>query len=528
MAAMLTDADYAAQRVGRTLCNKYTLDSLIGVGGMAAVYKGIHRNGHRVAIKMLHPAVSASEQLRTRFLREGYAANAVDHPGAVRVLDDDVADDGSVFLVMELLSGTTLTSLWETMGGRLPLDQTARLMHQLLDVLAAAHVKGIVHRDIKPDNLWVSPDGRLRVLDFGIARMRDSMGSSATRTGGIMGTPAFMPREQALGLVKEIDGRTDIWAVGATMFTLISGRTVHVAETPEGVIVQTATVPAPPFASVVPGVPASIAAVVDQALAFDMSARFPDARAMQGALEQAFYAAFGQPLAMMPSYGGAVPGAGQTVQAPMSQLAGTPQPVFAQTPQPLLAPTPKPAFSTPGGPVSTTDGVASGQTGASAGATGSTSRGSNKGAAIAAGVVVAVLAASGVFFLQRGHGRSPDAAPSAAAAPAAPSAEAHAAPSAPPPPALPAPAATASTDDHLAAPSAEEPPAPAPSAAPSAKAHAPVVAPQHTQAVAPAPAPKPVAPAPVAPAPAAAPTVNCDPPWYIDPVTHGRKVKPGC
>ncbi len=503
MRRMLTDADYAGQRVGRTLCSKYTLEALIGVGGMAAVYKGSHRNGHRVAIKMLHPAVSASEMLRTRFLREGYAANAVDHPGAVRVLDDDVAEDGSVFLVMELLSGTTMTSLWETLGYRLPLNQTVRLSHQLLDVLASAHVKGIVHRDIKPDNLWVSTDGRLRVLDFGIARMRDGMGASATRTGGIMGTPAFMPREQALGLVKEIDGRTDLWAVGATMFTMLSGRTVHQAETPEGVVVMTATMPAPALASVVPEVPPAVAAVVNQALAFERDHRFPDARAMQAALEQAYYASTGQTLGATAPYGSALAGGGQTVLAPTPPM----QAPLAQTPG--LRPS------------STTGGVAAAQTG------GSAAPGAKPGApmglvlALVAGVVA--VAAGGLVFLEGAHGHAAAAASAAAAAPPAPSPlpPPVPTPAAPPePPPMAAPAAPA-PDDHLAAPSAESA-APAPSAV-----HAHLAAPPAAPHVAPA-TPKPATPKPATAAPAPAPAVNCDPPWYIDPVSHGRKVKPGC
>src|SRR5271166_6094668 len=105
----MTDLEsFARSRVGSTLCRKYTLDALIGVGGMAAVYRATHRVGNRVAIKMLHPHIAISADTRARFLREGYVANHVDHEGAVRVLDDDTAEDGSVFLAMELLEGETL------------------------------------------------------------------------------------------------------------------------------------------------------------------------------------------------------------------------------------------------------------------------------------------------------------------------------------------------------------------------------------------------------------------------------------
>ena len=271
--------ELAAQRVGTWLREKYRLDAVIGVGGMAAVYRGAHRNGNRVAVKVLHAELSINAEIRDRFLKEGYVANAVEHPGAVRVIDDDTTDDGAVFLVMELLEGDTLASRWEAANRRLPAREVAELASQVLGVLGAAHAKGIVHRDIKPENLFLTRDGLVKVLDFGIARMRDSS-RAATRTGRMMGTPAFMPKEQALGLSKEIDGRTDLWALGATMFTLISGRYVHDAETPESMIVFTATRPAPPLASVMPEVPAALAKVIDRALAFEMADRFPDAPAM--------------------------------------------------------------------------------------------------------------------------------------------------------------------------------------------------------------------------------------------------------
>ncbi|HEX4515419.1 MAG TPA: serine/threonine-protein kinase, partial [Polyangiaceae bacterium] len=161
----------ARRRVGTVLEGKYALEALLGYGGMAAVYRATHRNGHRVAVKILHPELSISEDVRARFLREGYVANKVDHAGAVRVIDDDVAEDGSVFLVMELLEGSTLEHRWQMAGRRLGVDEVVAWTVKLLDVLAAAHARGIVHRDIKPENLFVTERGELKVLDFGIARL---------------------------------------------------------------------------------------------------------------------------------------------------------------------------------------------------------------------------------------------------------------------------------------------------------------------------------------------------------------------
>ncbi|HEY2514825.1 MAG TPA: protein kinase, partial [Polyangiaceae bacterium] len=144
----------ALARVGTVVREKWRLDRLLGVGGMAAVFAAMHRNGNRVAIKMLHRDLADVGELRTRFLREGYLANAVEHPGAVSVLDDDATADGTVFLVMELLEGETLERRWERNGRQLPVLEVLSAVDGLLDVLAAAHAKGLVHRDVKPENVF--------------------------------------------------------------------------------------------------------------------------------------------------------------------------------------------------------------------------------------------------------------------------------------------------------------------------------------------------------------------------------------
>ncbi len=270
------------------LRGKYRLDRVLGMGGMAVVYKATHRNQAEFAVKMLHPELSLNSDIRVRFLREGYAANSVKHPGVVLVVDDDVAEDGAAFLVMELLHGGACEDLWSACGGRLPLDAACAVGVELLDVLGAAHGKGIVHRDIKPANLFVLRDGTLKVLDFGIARVRDTMSGAsahATGTGMLLGTPAFMAPEQALGKSNEIDAQTDVWAVGATLFTLLSGTTVHdKAETNTHLLIKAASEQPRSLSVVVPGVPAAVVAVVDRALAFDKEQRWPSAAAMRDAL----------------------------------------------------------------------------------------------------------------------------------------------------------------------------------------------------------------------------------------------------
>ena len=288
----------AEQRVGNTLKEKWRLDALIGVGGMAAVYSATHRNGKRVAVKMLHAELSIDSEVRTRFLREGYAANKVEHPGAVTVDDDETADDGSVFLVMELLDGETLAHRFERKGRSLPIEEILLITDQVLDVLALAHAKHIVHRDIKPDNIFLTRAGVVKVLDFGIARVREvSSQTSATRSGSTMGTPAYMAPEQARARWDEVDARTDLWAVGATMFKLLTGRVVHVAETINEQLLAAMTQPAPPIATLVPMAPIPVLQVVDKALAFNKEDRWGDATTMRQAVRDAYQAIAGVSLA---------------------------------------------------------------------------------------------------------------------------------------------------------------------------------------------------------------------------------------
>jgi serine/threonine protein kinase len=282
-------AERAQARIGEVLKHKWRLDAYLGSGGMASVFAATHRNGHRVAIKMLHVELSLNAEVRKRFLREGYTANAVSHPGLVRVLDDDVSEDGAAFLVMDLLEGETLEARAQRIGGPLRPSEVLSITHAVLDVLIAAHARGVVHRDIKPENIFVTTDGVIKVLDFGIAQVRDvpQVASVATRSGSMLGTPAYMSPEQALGRTQLIDPRSDLWSVGATMYRLLSGRTVHIGSTLNEQLVLAATQPATPLESVAPGVPAPVVEVVARAVAFERDARFVTARQMQDAVTRA-------------------------------------------------------------------------------------------------------------------------------------------------------------------------------------------------------------------------------------------------
>ena len=306
-------SDVAHARVGTRIRGKWRVDKLLGVGGMGAVYAATHRNGNRVALKVLHPQLSVLGDIRKRFAREGYVANAVSHPGVVRVLDDDETEDGAAFLVMELLEGETADARARRLGGKLPVEQIAQIADGLLDVLGAAHAQGIVHRDIKPENVFLTKEGTVKILDFGIARLRDAKigdepdtdPASAhlrTRTGVTIGTPAFMPPEQALGRVEEVDAASDIWAVGASMYMLASGRIVHDAKTHMEVVIAAATAQARSLATVAPDAPKSLVDVVDRALAFKKEERWPSARAMQQALRASMPAKPPSSLAQPSSY----------------------------------------------------------------------------------------------------------------------------------------------------------------------------------------------------------------------------------
>jgi serine/threonine-protein kinase len=207
------------------------------------------------------------------------------------VIDDDVTEDGYVFLVMPLLRGETLRARWERSGRRLPLEEVLVVAHRVLEALAAAHAAKIVHRDVKPDNIFVTRAGEVRVLDFGVARFFETNDPSATRSGRAVGTPAFMAPEQALGRMRDVDGKTDLWALGATMFSLLSGRFVHEAENAGEVLAMAATRPARSLREVAPEVPGVICDVIDRALSFRREDRWPDAATMDEALRSACRAA---------------------------------------------------------------------------------------------------------------------------------------------------------------------------------------------------------------------------------------------
>jgi serine/threonine-protein kinase len=277
----------SAERVGQMVGEQWRLERLIGTGATAGVYQACNGRGQRAAVKMLHERFSADAQFKQRFLREARVADHVAHPGVVPIHEAGLTPNGDAYLVMDLLEGQTVEALRVKQGGRLNAAATEDIARQVLSVLSAAHAKGVVHRDIKPANLFVGSDGRLSVLDFGIAHsLEASHGLHSTATGALLGTPAFMAPEQARGRHELVGARTDLWALGATLFTLLTGRHVHVAGTSNELLGLAMSAAAPRLLSVRDDVSPVLAHVVDRALEYDIERRWPSADAMLLALTE--------------------------------------------------------------------------------------------------------------------------------------------------------------------------------------------------------------------------------------------------
>jgi serine/threonine protein kinase len=486
----------ARARVGSTLRDKWRLDVLLGVGGMATVYAATHRNGSRAAVKILHPEASNNEFVRNQFLWEGYVANTVGHEGAVRVIDDDMDEDGSLFLVTELFDGETLEERRVRLGGRIPANEVLMATDQLLDVLAAAHAQGIVHRDIKPENVFLTRTGKIKVLDFGIARLGEASSSTSERPSGLMiGTPAYMAPEHAQGLFDELDERSDLWACGAMMFRLLSGRGVHDGPTADEELTNARARPAPSLFTVAPEVSEEIARVVDCALAFSKDLRWSDARRMQAAVRQAHFALCGSPI---------------TLAQPLT--------VAETVPDRTLAPAQNRSVAISWGPSSIRSGAVSKYDVMPGGAT---HDGRRKGAVTAyAALAAAVIGVAWIVVGERGN--DPNAAASGALVTVTSSPDLPSVGIAP----LPAPEVVA----------VDEPPAaqvaPVRTPAPVVRWSRPVsisIAPPPVSAP-PPPAvsePAPALPPTAAPAPAL-PTADCRPPYVVDPATGKQRWKLEC
>ncbi|MEO6776476.1 MAG: protein kinase [Kofleriaceae bacterium] len=266
----------------------YRVARLLGIGGMGRVYKGVQPMiGSRVAIKVLSRECSDRRDLVERFFAEAKAVNVVAHENIVNVLDLATLPDGRPYIVMEYLDGAPLASIIEQARthGPLPLGSVARLVAEVLDALAAAHAKGVIHRDLKPDNIFVSPNGRGKVLDFGIAKLQPELGGSATHTGSLLGTPHYMSPEQAAG--KPVDARADVYAMGVILFECATLHKPFAADSLFELLRMHIEAPPPLPRAVWPDLPPELEGVILQALAKPPDQRFNSARAMSLALQHA-------------------------------------------------------------------------------------------------------------------------------------------------------------------------------------------------------------------------------------------------
>src|SRR5262245_9603993 len=252
---------------GRTLDQKYYLESKLGVGGMGTVYRaGRLRIGDRVAVKVLHPDQMADPQAVERFRREAQTAARLKHPNVVTVYDFGVSSEGLNYQVMELAEGESLRSLVER-HGRLAETAAAEIIRQVCAALDEAHRQGIVHRDIKPENILVQtiPVGlQVKVLDFGIAALRDVKASRLTRAGAVVGTPHYMSPEHCLG--EELDGRSDIYSLGIVLFEMLTGVVPFDSPPLTAIVIKHVNEPPPPPRTLNPRISPAVESIALRAL----------------------------------------------------------------------------------------------------------------------------------------------------------------------------------------------------------------------------------------------------------------------
>jgi len=257
---------------------KYELHTLIGEGAMGIVWKAYDTVLRRyVALKLLSSHFRKTKEMQERFLREARAAGAIQHPNIVTVYDLGEAD-GQLFIAMELVEGRDLSDII-TLREPMALERKLDLVIELLDGLHFAHQRGVIHRDVKPSNVRVVPDGRVKIMDFGIARLQSA---DASGSGAIVGTPTYMAPEQITN--GAITPATDIFAVGCMLYELLSFHKPFEGESVHGVLYQVLTTEPKPLRTVAPSIPAALERVVAKAMAKVPDERYESAAQMQSTL----------------------------------------------------------------------------------------------------------------------------------------------------------------------------------------------------------------------------------------------------
>jgi serine/threonine-protein kinase len=277
--------------VGTVLNGTYVVERCIGEGGMGRVYLARHTRiqTKRFAIKALKPEYTRNAQVLARFQREAEATACIAHPNVIGVYDVDRTPSGRAYLVSELLEGFDLGEYIER-HGRLPWRTAVAIALQVCDALAAAHEKGVIHRDLKPQNVFllgqVTGEGAAplaKVLDFGLSRFLDSGGGQLTKTGIIMGTPAYMAPEQARG--ERADQRTDVYGVGGILYSALTGQSPFEESNAQMTVLAVLVKEPARLRSIEPAIPEGLELVVQRAMAKDPAQRYQDFGAFRLALE---------------------------------------------------------------------------------------------------------------------------------------------------------------------------------------------------------------------------------------------------
>src|SRR5688572_28188585 len=313
---------------GDLVSGKYRIVRLIGDGGMGVVYEARHEVlGSGVALKFLHADLAKRPGLTQRFLQEARVSATIQSPHVTHVTDVDSAQDGSPYLVMDLLAGQSLQAMMDWQG-KLPLDQAVDFGLQILSGLEAAHSMGVVHRDMKPDNVFVTPSGGgplLKLIDFGIAKLRASSEytKGLTRAGVVMGTPEYMAPEQLVS-AHTTDHRADIYSFGVMLFEMLSGLRPADGDDAEIIVAAVEAGRVRNIRQLLPGIPEGLALLIERATAPSRDDRFESAARMR--LELATFAgqlsnagklaATAEPLAVMPT-----PAASAVVSLPPPPVA---------------------------------------------------------------------------------------------------------------------------------------------------------------------------------------------------------------
>lgn len=284
------DPDSASQQlVGAVFNGRWRLIRLVGEGGMGSVFEAHGTRGEGVrAIKVLHHEFTTEEQILSRFFAEAQATQQLQHPNVAQIFEATRAEDGTPYLTMEFLKGMPLTDFMKPGQGVVP-DVGAPIMYGVLQALALAHSRGVIHRDLKPDNLFLVPVGdgtiyQVKVLDFGIAKVMDAAGGmgSKTKTGVLLGTPGYMSPEQIKNS-KAVDARSDLWSVGVIMYEMFTGREAFPADNEFARLTAVLTQDIPPIAQVRPDL-ANWSQFFQRALSKQLETRFQSAQEMSQAL----------------------------------------------------------------------------------------------------------------------------------------------------------------------------------------------------------------------------------------------------